>query len=100
MPSASITVEQLTDAISKEWPEATLVEKSAYHRIQLGKTALAYAYIRGVKPALEVLRTDGSGKYTYFSVATRADLKRAISAMKKVEARAAKKASKAAKKAS
>jgi hypothetical protein len=104
MSSASITVEQLTDAISKEWPQATLVEKKAYHRVALDKLTLGYAYIRGQRPAVEVIKQDGSGKYDYIGIKTSADLKRAISSMKKVEAKAsklaAKKAAAAAKKAS
>jgi hypothetical protein len=98
MPASAITVEQVTDAISKQWPEAELVEKKAYHRIALDKLTLGYAYVRGVRPAVEVIRPDG--KYDYFSVKTAADLRKAISAMKKVEAKAAKKAAAAAKKAS
>jgi hypothetical protein len=99
MPASAITVQQLTDAISKEWPDSQLVEKKAYHRVALDKLTLGYAYIRGQRPAVEVIKQDGSGKYDYFSVKTAADLRKAISAMKKVEAKAAKKAVAAAKKA-
>jgi hypothetical protein len=95
MPASAITVEQLTDAISKQWPAATLVEKKAYHRIALDKLTLGYAYVRGVKPAVEVIRPDG--KYDYIGIKTRADLKRAVSSMKKVEQRAAKKLATASK---
>jgi hypothetical protein len=91
--SPAITVEQLTDAITKQWPDATLVEKKAYHRIALDKLTLGYAYVRGVRPAVEVIKADGSG-YDYISVRTKSDLTRAIRAMRAVEQRAAKKASK------
>jgi hypothetical protein len=89
MAASAITVQQLTDAISKEWPQATLVEKSAYHRIALDRLTLGYCYIRGQRPAVEVI-----------SVKTAADLRKAVAAMRKVEAKAAKKAADAAKKAS
>jgi hypothetical protein len=98
MAASAITVQQLTDAISKEWPQATLVEKSAYHRIALDRLTLGYCYIRGQRPAVEVIRPDG--KYDYISVKTAADLRKAVAAMRKVEAKAAKKAADAAKKAS
>jgi hypothetical protein len=84
--ASASTVQQLTDAISKEWPESELIEKSAYHRIALGKLTLGYAYIRGHRPAVEVIKADGSGKYDYIGIKTAADLRRAVSAMKKVEA--------------
>jgi hypothetical protein len=94
MSATAITVQQLTDAISMQWPEATLVEKKAYHRIALDKLTLGYAYVRGVKPAVEVPK--GDGKYSYISITTKTDLNRAISSMKKVEQRAAKKLAKKA----
>jgi hypothetical protein len=100
MAASAITVQQLTDAISKEWPESQLVEKKAYHRIALDKLTLGYAYVRGVRPAVEVIKPDGSGKYDYIGIRTSADLRKAITAMKKVEAKAAKRAAAAAKKAS
>ena len=100
MAASAITVQQLTDAISKQWPEAELVEKKAYHRIALDKLTLGYAYLRGVRPAVEVTKGDGSGKYDYIGIKTKADLNRAISSMKKVEAKASKKAAAAAKRVS
>ena len=95
--SPAVTVVQLTDAISKQWPEAQLVEKKAYHRIALNRLTLGYAYVRGQRPAVEVIRPDG--KYDYVGIKTRADLTRAINAMKAVEKRATAKATAAAKKA-
>src|SRR4249920_1377938 len=104
MPASAITVEQLTDAITKQWPSSSLVEKKAYHRIALDKLTLGYAYVRGTRPAVEVIKADGSGKYDYISISTKADLTKAINAMKKVESNAtklaAKKAAAAAKKGS
>jgi hypothetical protein len=90
MAASAITVQPLADAIAKQWPEATLVEKKAYHRIALDKLTLGYAYVTGTRPAVEVPK--GDGKYLYVSVKTKADLTKTINAMKAVEKRAAKKA--------
>ena len=90
MSTSPITVEQTVAAVTKQWPEAELVAKKAYHRIALDKLTLGYAYLGGRKPAFEVLRPDG--KYDYIGIGTKADLRRAITAMKKVQAAAAKKA--------
>ena len=90
--SPAITVDATVAAVTKQWPEAELVEKKAYHRIALGKLTLGYAYIRGQRPAFEVIKLDGSGKYDYFPVKTKADLTKAINAMKAVEKRESKKA--------
>jgi hypothetical protein len=90
MSASAITVEATTAAIAAQWPAAELVEKKTYHRIALGKLTLGYACIRGQRPAFEVVRPDR--KYDYIGIKTKADLTRAISAMKKVEQRAAKKA--------
>jgi hypothetical protein len=99
MSASPITVEATVAAVTKTWPEAELVEKKAYHRVALGKLTLGYAYLRQ-RPAFEVIKADGSGKYDYFGIKTKADLTRAINAMKAVEKRAAKKAAATAKKAS
>lgn len=98
MSASAITVEKTTAEIAKAFPGVELVEKKAYHRVALGKVTLGYAYIRGTRPAIEVV--NGDGKYTYFGVKTAADLRSAIAAMRKVEKAAAKKAAAAAKKAS
>ena len=99
-PHHAITVEQLTDAITKQWPSSKLVEKKAYHRIALDKLTLGYAYVRGTRPAVEVIKPTAAASTTTSPIKTKADLTKAINAMKAVEKRAAKKAAAAAKKAS
>jgi hypothetical protein len=98
--SLGITVDQTIAAVRKQWPEVELVKKKAYHRVALGKLTLGYTYIRGQRPAFEVVKPDGSGKYDYIAIKSKADLTKAINAIKAVEKRAAKKATAAAKKAS
>jgi hypothetical protein len=99
MSASPIIAEATVAAITKTWPEAEFVAKKSYHRVSLGKLTLGYAYLNG-RPAFEVIRPDGSGKYAYFGIKTKADLANAIAAMRAVEKRAAKKAAAAAKKAS
>ena len=80
--SPAITGEQLTDAIAKQWPSSQLVEKKAYHRIALDRITLGYAYVRGVRPAVEVIKADGTSKYDYVAIKSKADLAKAIKLMK------------------
>jgi hypothetical protein len=93
-PASAVTVEATIAAIEKQFDGVEFVEKKAYHRIALDKLTLGYAYVRGVRPAVEVIKADGSGGYDYVSIKSKADLTKAISLMKAVEKRAAKKASK------
>ena len=95
MPASAITVEQ-TDAIAKRSRRAANREEGVRpHRAR--QAHLGYAYLRGSKPAVEVLNGDGS--VHYFAIKTKADLSKAIGSMRRSRP-AARKAAAAAKKAS
>lgn len=90
---------QLVEDVKSTFPGVELTQKSAYIRAHLGRTTLGYLYPspNGGKSAVETIKLDGSGKYTYQAIATKADLTKAINAMKAVQKAAEKKAAKAAK---
>ena len=96
MSASAITVETVT-AVTKQWPSSQLVEKAT--------TASRWTSSRSVRlrPRTLARRSRSStldGKYDYIAIKTKADLTKAINAMKAIEKRAAKKAAAAAKKAS
>jgi hypothetical protein len=91
---------QLVEEVKKAFPGVELTQKASYVRAHLGRVTVGYLYPspNGGRSAVETPLPDGSGKYAYQTISSAAELKKAITAMKAVEKRAAKKAAAAASK--
>jgi hypothetical protein len=83
--SASAAKTDLSDLSAKliaevkaAFPGIELTQKKSYIRAHLGRTTVGYLYPspNGGKSAVETIKPDGSGKYTYHRFAATGDLRR------------------------